>query len=150
MLEHIAQWVNLLTAILGVPIGGLFVAWRRERAGKKKAQAELETTQQSELKDLHDDVQKLQDLLIMNDLTMLHDRIYELGNRYLKRLSKQITFSEMENFQHLWQVYHAMNGNGTGELMVEAVFRLEIVDELLPELSEVEAKAKKNVKNTNS
>lgn len=149
MLENISQWVNLLTAILGVPIGGLFVAWRRERAGKKKAQAELETTRQSELKDLHDDINNMRDLLVMNDLTMLHDRIYELGSRYLKRPSKQITFSELENFQHLWQVYHAMNGNGTGELMVNAVFDMDIVDELQPEFSEVEAKAKKNVTTTN-
>ena len=54
---------------------------------------------------------------------LAHDRICELGSRYLRQ--GDITKDEFENFyEYLYIPYHDLGGNGTAEKIVEDVKRL--------------------------
>lgn len=56
-----------------------------------------------------------------------HDRIMELGKKYIKR--GYITSDEYENFvDYLYAPYEALHGNGSAKRIVEEVKRLPILE----------------------
>lgn len=61
-------------------------------------------------------------------LGLLHDRIYELGNKYIS--DGQISTSDYENFICLYNPYHELGGNGTGTRIKKEVDELQIVNEV--------------------
>lgn len=60
-------------------------------------------------------------------LASLHDRIYSFCTRIINR--GNATIKELDNLEYLWQAYSGLGGNGTGELLVNKVKELPIVDD---------------------
>lgn len=58
-------------------------------------------------------------------LGLLHDRIYELGNSYIRQQS--ITSDEYDNFVSLYLPYEKLGGNGTGKKIKTEVDKLPMV-----------------------
>lgn len=70
-------------------------------------------------------------------LGLAHDRIMELGMKYIDR--GRITNDEYENlYEYLYVPYKAMGGNGTAERMMQAVGRLEVRDDPPPTWPDVD------------
>lgn len=106
MIEFIIHyWIQaLFGAILA------FISW-----GYKKIAAEVKA-RQAEM-----------DLLKESNLALLHDRVFQLGNRYIN--IGEITCREMDNFDRLYKAYHDLGGNGTGTEIYERVHDLKLTGE---------------------
>lgn len=60
-------------------------------------------------------------------IAMLHDKIFDKAERYIKRGG--ITIKELENLRCLYTPYKALGGNGTGEKLFNDCCVLSIVTE---------------------
>lgn len=60
-------------------------------------------------------------------LAMLHDKIYEKAERYIKRGA--ITIRDLDNLRYLYLPYKGLGGNGTGEQLFNTCLKLSIVSE---------------------
>ena len=61
-------------------------------------------------------------------VALLHDRIYELSQKYIDRGS--VTVDEYDNLNYLWEPYNDLGGNGTGKKLFEEVGKLDIKGEI--------------------
>ena len=68
-----------------------------------------------------------QNMLEKAVLAMLHDKIFEKAERYIKRGA--ITVRELDNLRHLFTPYKGLGGNGTGEQLFNTCLKLPIVSE---------------------
>lgn len=59
--------------------------------------------------------------------SILHDRIYQACNFYLKR--GWVTVADLKNLEHMFTPYSAMGGNGTAKELYERVKDLPIREE---------------------
>lgn len=71
--------------------------------------------------------QEEMNLLKESNLALLHDRVFQLGNRYIN--IGEITCREMDNFDRLYNAYHDLGGNGTGTEIYERVHDLKLTGE---------------------
>lgn len=71
--------------------------------------------------------QKNNSALEMAVLAMLHDKIFEKAERYIKRGG--ITIKELENLRRLFIPYQKLGGNGTGEKLFNDCCKLPILTE---------------------
>lgn len=60
-------------------------------------------------------------------LAILHNKIYTLGKQHIA--NKCISVEDLDDFDHLYNAYHALGGNGTGTEIYSRVQKLEIVQE---------------------
>lgn len=61
-------------------------------------------------------------------LGLAHDRIRDLGKKYIRRGS--ITVEEYENLvTYLYEPYLAQGGNGSAKMIMEQVMRLEVMSD---------------------
>lgn len=60
-------------------------------------------------------------------IAMLHDKIFEKAEKYIKRGG--ITIKELENLRCLFTPYKALGGNGTGEKLFNDCCELPILTE---------------------
>lgn len=60
-------------------------------------------------------------------VALLHDRIYDLSQRYIER--GYVTIEEYDNLNYLWEPYSALGGNGTGKKLVDQVNKLDMKGE---------------------
>lgn len=60
-------------------------------------------------------------------LALLHDRIYELAEKYIARGG--ITVDELDNLRYLYESYEEMGGNGTGKVLYEKCTKLPLLTE---------------------
>ncbi len=58
---------------------------------------------------------------------ILHDKIYDRAEQYIKR--DGITVRELENLRQLYEPYKALGGNGTGQQLYETCLKLHIITE---------------------
>lgn len=102
MFELIFEFVlkYWLTALFGGVTA--FMAW-----GYKKIAAEVKA-RQAEM-----------DLLKKANIALLHNELYRIGNELLGK--DEITVSELENFDMIYEAYSGLGGNGTGSDMHDAV-----------------------------
>lgn len=64
-------------------------------------------------------------------LAILHNKIYTLGKQHIA--NKYISVEDLDDFNHLYNAYHALGGNGTGTGIYNRVQKLEIIQERRPE-----------------
>lgn len=57
-------------------------------------------------------------------LAMLHDRMWQAGRFYLNNGS--ISMEELNNFDGLYEAYHALGGNGTGTEIYHRIHQMKI------------------------
>ena len=57
-------------------------------------------------------------------LAILHNKIYTLGKQYIAQ--EHISVEALDDFEHLYNAYHALGGNGTGTEIHERVMALPI------------------------
>ena len=57
-------------------------------------------------------------------VALLHDRLFQSGMYYLDK--GEISVSELQNFDDLYNAYHRLGGNGTGTEIYERVHDLEL------------------------
>lgn len=67
---------------------------------------------------------KEQEALKEGVVALLHDRLHQSGMYYLDK--GEISLRELQNFEHLYQAYHDLGGNGTGTEIYERVQDLEL------------------------
>lgn len=60
-------------------------------------------------------------------IAMLHDKIFEKAERYIKR--NGITVKELDNLRYLYSPYNGLGGNGTGQQLFETCLKLPIITE---------------------
>ncbi len=104
----IKYMVELLLAGFVTAIGGAL------RYGYKKTAREL-NTRLSE-----------QDAMKEGILAMLHDRLYQEGERLL--LQEHCTIEERKNIEYIYQAYHKLGGNGTGTEIYNRVMASSITN----------------------
>jgi hypothetical protein len=71
------------------------------------------------------------DTIELSTVTVLHDRLYAACTRTIRR--GWTTASEMDNIEHLYDVYHKLGGNGTGTALYMRVKQLPIKAEIWKE-----------------
>lgn len=68
---------------------------------------------------------KVRFMLIENsNLALLHNEIYKECHRLI--IQKSVTIDDLNNLEHLWDGYHGLGGNGTGERLYKEVLALPI------------------------
>ena len=95
--------VTLVVAVVGVFAGSGFWHLIESRLNKKD---ECRSTENDAL------------------MGLLHDRIYEICEKALRRDPRKIYISEFDNLEHLANPYFNMGGNGTGRMLYEEVKKL--------------------------
>lgn len=58
-------------------------------------------------------------------IAILHDRLFHLGMSYIEK--EEITLSDLENFEGIYNAYHSLGGNGTGTEIYERVKELPLI-----------------------
>lgn len=58
-------------------------------------------------------------------IAILHDRLFQLGMSYIEK--EEITLSDLENFEGIYNAYHSLGGNGTGTEIYGRVKELPLV-----------------------
>lgn len=57
-------------------------------------------------------------------LALLHDQLYTLARYHIRQ--QYLTIQDLNNLEHLYEVYHRMGGNGTGTELFERCKALPI------------------------
>lgn len=99
MLDFIAQyWIEVL---FGLAVGALGVGYRQV-------------------------VKRLREYATLKAgmLAILHDRLYQICRYHIHK--GLITVDELDNIEHLYNAYHDLGGNGTGEEIYNRVRRLPL------------------------
>ena len=68
-----------------------------------------------------------QDLIKAGVLSLLHDRIYQICQVYIK--NGFITIRDLNNLEYLYDGYKGLGGNGTGEELYKRCKSLQIVSD---------------------
>ena len=55
-------------------------------------------------------------------IAILHNKIYTLGKQYIAQ--EHISVEALDDFEHLYNAYHALGGNGTGTEIYKRVKEL--------------------------
>lgn len=63
-------------------------------------------------------------LIEMSNLALLHNEIYKECHRLIQQ--GWVTVDDLNNLEHLWDGYHGLGGNGTGERLYKEVLALPI------------------------
>lgn len=61
--------------------------------------------------------------------SILHDRIYQACHFFISR--GWVCISDLKNFEHLYEPYREMGGNGTAKELYERVLDLEIREDVI-------------------
>lgn len=67
--------------------------------------------------------EKIKDLSA-GHVALLHNSLFKTASEYLAR--GYITLSELDNLKYLFDSYHTLGGNGTGDLIMRKIDQLEI------------------------
>lgn len=59
--------------------------------------------------------------------SILHDKLFTRCEEYIKR--QYITVDELDNLDYLYRAYKGLGGNGTGDILMKKVEKLEIKGE---------------------
>ena len=103
MIEFIVKyWIEFA---FGLAIAGLTACYRHLAKKVKKKNEEYDA-----LKD--------------GIIALLHDRLFQSGMYFLNK--GEITVSELDNINDMYEAYHRLGGNGTGTEIYERVKELDI------------------------
>ena len=116
MLDFIKQyWLDaLFTAILTV-----FTFAGKALYSKVKKELTSYTAKQKE-------ESEEQALLKSALVALLHDRLYFACQEYIK--AGEITVDDLDNLGMLYEIYHALGGNGTGTNLYNRCCKLKIIE----------------------
>ena len=122
--------MELMLSIIGGSCGAALVAgvfgllqWRLTRKAQKEDRSLDKQIADCDARG--DQIQKLEkmiDVLILADRTILYDRIKHLGKSYIAR--GWITVEELEDLKRMHQVYHdedKLNGNGFLDTLMKTI-----------------------------
>ena len=122
--------MELMLSIIGGSCGAALVAgvfgllqWRLTRKAQKEDRSLDKQIADCDARG--DQIQKLEkmiDVLILADRTILYDRIKHLGKSYIAR--GWITVEELEDLKRMHQVYHdedKLNGNGFLDTLMNTI-----------------------------
>lgn len=130
-LNEIALIVGIVSSISAWPIFKSIRTFLLNRQNKNAnrlaksisdANKELITAYQIEHDNVVNQINSIEQALIAS----MHDRIYQEGNRLLAQ--GYATIDQMDNFLHMYNEYHGLGGNGTGEAVKNHVVELPIRD----------------------
>lgn len=106
------QMLTLLIALLSVPSAYLGAKQATKTLHKNSRFSQLE----SRITRTEDAVQ-----------AVLHDSLYKQCTKVIYR--GEVTISELDNIEHLYDGYHSVGGNGTGEALYAKVKSLPIIND---------------------
>lgn len=106
------QLLTLLIALLTVPSAYLGAKQATKTLHKNSRFSQLE----SRITRTEDAVQ-----------AVLHDSLYKQCTKVIYR--GEVTISELDNIEHLYDGYHSVGGNGTGEALYAKVKSLPIIND---------------------
>lgn len=130
-LNEIALIVGIVSSISAWPIFKFIRTFLLNRQNKKanqiaqsvsEANKKLIEAYQIEHDNVISQINAIEKALIAS----MHDRIYQEGNRLIKQ--GYATIDQMDNFLHMYNEYHGLGGNGTGEAVKNHVVELPIRD----------------------
>lgn len=71
-----------------------------------------------------DETENKINILKQGHVALLHNSLFKTASDYLIR--GYITVSELDNLTYLYDAYHELGGNGTGDLLMRKIAQLEI------------------------
>lgn len=111
-LDYWGTLLSLFIALLGVPSAYLGAKQAAKTFHKNSRFSQLE----SRINRTENAVQ-----------AVLHDRLYKQCTQVIYR--GKVTIGELDNIEHLYDGYHSVGGNGTGEALYAKVKLLPIIDD---------------------
>ena len=130
-LNEIALIVGIVSSISAWPIFKsirTFLLNRQNKRANQITQSVLEANKKlTEAYQIeHDNVVNQINSIEKALIASMHDRIYQEGNKLLSQ--GYATIDQMDNFLHMYNEYHGLGGNGTGEAVKNHVVELPIRD----------------------
>lgn len=101
------ELLELNGVLMSLGIGGIagILGWVSKLIIKNKTQSE----------------QRFKNLEAAN-VAILHNEIYKQCSQFIEQ--GEITIDDLDNLEYLWEGYHELGGNGTGELLYNRVKEL--------------------------